>query len=175
MCLNAEGHDASEDGTGRGTPIIPIQSVQAVRDKKQNGIGIGAPGDEMFTLTGRDQHAIAFTDLRGRGSEVRVNGDVAESLHCAKGISEQQAICFDERNVTSKANRTRMAVRRITPLEAERLQGFPDHYTLVPYRGKPAKDAPRYKALGNSMATNCMRWIGRRIDMVDSLAPPSPT
>jgi DNA (cytosine-5)-methyltransferase 1 len=59
------------------------------------------------------------------------------------------------------------AVRRLTPIECERLQGFPDGYTLVPYRGKPAADGPRYKALGNSMACNVMRWLGRRIEMVE--------
>jgi DNA (cytosine-5)-methyltransferase 1 len=55
------------------------------------------------------------------------------------------------------------AVRRLTPRECERLQGFPDDYTLVPNRGKPAADGPRYKALGNSMAVPVMRWIGQRI------------
>jgi hypothetical protein len=58
------------------------------------------------------------------------------------------------------------AVRRITPREAERLQGFPDDYTLIPYRNKPAEkcpDGPRYRALGNSMAVPVMEWIGRRI------------
>ncbi len=61
------------------------------------------------------------------------------------------------------------AVRRLTPRECERLQGFPDDYTLIPYRGKPAADGPRYKALGNSMAVPVMRWIGDRIQMVDQL------
>jgi DNA (cytosine-5)-methyltransferase 1 len=56
-----------------------------------------------------------------------------------------------------------LAVRRLTPRECERLQGFPDDHTMVPYRGKPAVDGPRYKALGNSMAVPVMRWIGRRI------------
>lgn len=56
-----------------------------------------------------------------------------------------------------------MKVRRLTPTECERLQGFPDGYTNVPYRGKPAADGPRYKALGNSMAVNVMRWIGDRM------------
>lgn len=54
-------------------------------------------------------------------------------------------------------------VRRITPLEAERLQGFPDGWTDVQFRGKPMSDGPRYKALGNSMATPCMRFIGTRL------------
>ena len=57
-----------------------------------------------------------------------------------------------------------MVVRRLTPRECERLQGFPDDYTIIPWRGKPCPDGPRYKALGNSMAVPVMRWIGRRID-----------
>lgn len=63
---------------------------------------------------------------------------------------------------------TQMAVRRLTPRECERLQGFPDDYTLIPYRGKPAADGPRYKALGNSMHTGTMRWLGQRIKMVNN-------
>lgn len=63
-------------------------------------------------------------------------------------------------------------VRRLTPRECERLQGFPDDWTLVPYRGKPAgecPDSPRYKALGNSMAVPVMRWLGERIEAVDGI------
>jgi DNA (cytosine-5)-methyltransferase 1 len=59
-----------------------------------------------------------------------------------------------------------MQVRRLTPRECERLQGFPDDYTLILYRGKPAADGPRYKALGNSMAVPVMAWIGKRIQLV---------
>ena len=64
------------------------------------------------------------------------------------------------------------AVRRLTPRECERLQGFPDDYTQIAYRGKPAEhcpDGPRYKSLGNSMAVPVMRWIGKRIAMVERL------
>jgi DNA (cytosine-5)-methyltransferase 1 len=60
-----------------------------------------------------------------------------------------------------------MAVRRLTPKECERLQGFPDGYTNVIYRGKPPADGPRYRALGNSMAVPVMAWIGQRIQMVE--------
>ena len=63
-----------------------------------------------------------------------------------------------------------MLVRRLTPLECERLQGFPDGHTLIPYRGKPAEecpDGPRYKAIGNSMAVPVMRWIGERVALAD--------
>lgn len=62
-------------------------------------------------------------------------------------------------------------VRRLTPLECERLQGFPDGWTEISYRGKDADkcpDAPRYKALGNSMAVPVMRWIGERIERVNN-------
>jgi DNA (cytosine-5)-methyltransferase 1 len=64
--------------------------------------------------------------------------------------------------------RIAMQVRRLTPVECERLQGFPDGYTNIPWRKKPeAPDGPRYKALGNSMAVPCMAWIGQRIAEVD--------
>lgn len=75
-----------------------------------------------------------------------------------------------------------MTVRRLTAKECERLQAFPDDYTLIPWRKKPAAecpDGPRYKALGNSMAVNCMAWIGERIAAVETnngadAAPPLP-
>jgi site-specific DNA-cytosine methylase len=64
-----------------------------------------------------------------------------------------------------------MTVRRLTPRECERLQGFPDDYTLIPWRKKQAEDCPdgpRYKALGNSMATNVVTWIGERIQAYET-------
>ena len=63
-------------------------------------------------------------------------------------------------------------VRRLTPLECERLQGFPDKWTEIPYRKKTAENcptSPRYKALGNSMAVPVMRWIGQRIQQLENL------
>lgn len=62
-----------------------------------------------------------------------------------------------------------MAVRRLTPVECERLQGFPDNYTDIRANGKPTPDGPRYKALGNSMAVPVMRWIGERIAQVEAI------
>ena len=61
------------------------------------------------------------------------------------------------------------SVRRLTPTECERLQGFPDGWTDIKPKGKPTPDGPRYKALGNSMAVPVMRWIGKRISSIDSL------
>ena len=63
----------------------------------------------------------------------------------------------------------KMQVRRLTPKECERLQGFPDNHTAIPHKGKPAADGPRYKAIGNSMAVPVMSWIGQRIQMVDDI------
>ena len=130
--LRAEGHDAMEDGTGRGTPIIPV----AYRTSPNSGAWeTGDCVDTLTTGTDRTSHIVGFT--QNQRDEV------------------QQTFL-----------RHGMTVRRLTPRECERLQGFPDDYTLVPYRKKEAKDGPRYKALGNSMAVPCMRWLGQRIEAV---------
>lgn len=87
-----------------------------------------------------------------------------EKVHCLKSSAGQGdgAPCVQ----------AGMAVRRLTPRECERLQGFPDDWTLIPYRKKPAEDCPdgpRYKALGNSMAVPVMRWIGQRLAQVEAI------
>ena len=65
---------------------------------------------------------------------------------------------------------TTTGVRRLTPTECERLQGFPDDYTDIPWRGQPhSPDGPRYRALGNSMAVPVMNWIGKRINQVEKI------
>lgn len=95
--------------------------------------------------------------LRARGT-IGVAGqrEIAHALtcHAAKGGDPTT----DNYAVTSA-----LRVRKLTPRECERLQGFPDDYTLIP----GASDTPRYHALGNSMAVDVMRWIGERIDQVD--------
>ena len=72
---------------------------------------------------------------------------------------------------------TPMAVRRLLPSECEALQGFPKNWTRISWNGKTPEqcpDGPRYKAIGNSMATNCMKWIGRRIQLVDDIISTLP-
>lgn len=86
-------------------------------------------------------------------------------------VSDEVSLTLSTSNVqTLFDNRgDEMIVRKLTPMECERLQGFPDGYTKIPYRGKAAEDcpdAPRYKALGNSMAVPVMRWIFERLDAV---------
>ena len=80
------------------------------------------------------------------------------------GVSDEVMYTLTKADVHGVANG--MAVRRLTPVECERLQGFPDDYTNIKSN---CPDGPRYKALGNSMAVPVMRWIGEGIDDVDSL------
>lgn len=87
-------------------------------------------------------------------------GQRRETRHVFPCLTRRGATAYDDRTpyVLEKTG-----VRIATPKEWERLFGFPDDYTLVPYKGKPAADSPRYKALGNSIAVPVMRWIGERI------------
>lgn len=173
--LRAEGHDASEDGTGRGVPLVAFQANSSfagditadlsptMRAQKNGGSGmpaiafgwqnsshqgISASEDHAPTLDKSKTPAIAY------GLDTELNGSV-------EFIGPLQA--RDGTNGHRHSVSIASSVRRLTPRECERLQGFPDNYTAVPYRGKPAADGPRYKALGNSMAVPVMSWIGRRI------------
>jgi DNA (cytosine-5)-methyltransferase 1 len=154
--LRGEGFDASEDGTGRGTPLAPIAF-----DCKASGRNGFAIGEISPTLTvpsksgGGQPTAVAFQSSQ---SGVRLD-DVHATLDSHNGSRRHNGVV------------TGWAVRRLTPRECERLQGFPDGYTDIPWRGKDhAPDGLRYKALGNSMAVNVMRWIGMRIQHVSDLA-----
>lgn len=85
--------------------------------------------------------------------------------------ADESSICLNTSgNIGVAQISNASAVRRLTPIECERLQGFPDDWTRIPWKGRPAEecpDGPRYKAIGNSMATPVMRWIGERIDEVE--------
>ena len=107
----------------------------------------------MFTLQSGKQHAIGFSCKDSSADAVEISPTLRSMGHDGSHANAGgQVACV-----------TQMAVRRLTPEECERLQGFPVGYTNVPHRGKPASDGPRYKALGNSMAVPCIAWIGLRI------------
>lgn len=229
--LKADGFDASEDGTGRGTPIIAIQE-RAVAENPNAGPGGKGYSDEgaAYTLEARNKvQAVSFAqNQRGelRTSEVALQltagggkpgegypavafsvkdhgGDAMEDCSPtlrAGGFTDSHqnggimpSVAFDMRGREGGAmpegphdtaniraadggsSRSYVAepwaVRRLTPVECERLQGFPDGFTRIPYRGKPAEscpDGPRYKALGNSWAVNVADWVGGRIAEVDT-------
>ena len=233
--LRAEGFDASEDGTGRGTPLtLAIRGRQGESTLEwsddgvanailtpnggRGGIGVGAIAfnarqdpDAWKERTGPidtdgSTQAVAFS-CKDHGADA---GSVAPTLramghtgsHANAGGQVAVAFAQNQRDevrtmdvagaLTKESGMKQqayvnqvMSVRRLTPRECERLQGFPDDYTRIPLRnskglqnGKWAKDGPRYKALGNSMAVPVMRWIGERIQGVQAIKdegflPPS--
>lgn len=156
--LRADGFDAGEDGTGRGTPLVPVHAGAICKDSFTGGAGGRPEGAAAGHFL-----PIAF-DCKASGRNGFGVGDVAPTLR-AMGHSDSH------QNAGGQiAMQSGWAVRRLTPRECERLQGFPDGYTDVPWRKKNwTPDGPRYKALGNSMAVNAMRWIGIRIAMVEGL------
>ncbi len=150
-------------GGGRHDCVaVPIQDGREI-NKQQNGIGVGQPGDPAYTLDTTGAQAVYTKAKRAQSDtddETWVEGQVNPTLSLFD--------CGDVRATTSVVHGVAqaMTVRRLLPIECERLQGFPDDYTLIPWRKKAADDCPdgpRYKALGNSMAVNCMEWIGERI------------
>ena len=203
--LRGEGYDASEDGTGRGTPLVPVafsskdhgadatqdlsptlramphdashangggqmavvvpllevgkRTGPSSTDDLRAGLGVGEDGDPMFTLQAGAQHGVAAYAFQpriarnGRGGM----GDLVNALTMSGETGKGD---------TAPCVALPMMVRRLTCEEAESLQGFSRGYTRIPWKKKSAEDCPdgpRYRALGNSMAVNVMRWIGERI------------
>ncbi len=214
--LRADGFDASEDGTGRGTPLVAYQqhgsdvgeagALRRGRGDVQSGVpfvafdckagantgfaigdipgalrGEGHGGGHAAILTPFDPTQLTHPENRSNPQP----GDPAPTLpKDGHGV----AIAFDTYNQSlggevSQSLRnpngtfgdalpavmTASAVRRLTPKECERLQGFPDDWTLVPYRGKPAADGPRYRAIGNAWPVPVVEWIGARIALCDTV------
>lgn len=196
--LRGDGFDASEDGTGRGTPLVPVMEPytlairgrgdESVLEYRQDGtanalltpsggrcgINVGAiafgckdsdpsrsvSDDLSPTLRAMghsDSHAnaggqVAVAFAQNQRDEVR-QMEIAGALAAEPGMKQQTYL------------QSGMQVRRLTPIECERLQGAPDNWTLVPHRkGQPMADGPRYKMLGNSFAVPVIRWIGEQID-----------
>lgn len=144
-------------GHGEGVPAVMAAVAFAHQaGGTQTALGYAPDSETTPTLAKPQTVAVAFTENQ-RGDVWE--GDVMQPLNRGGG---KPGMCYP-------AIRQAMQVRRLTPRECERLQGFPDDYTLVPHRGKPAADGPRYKALGNSMACNVMQWLGERIQMVEDL------
>jgi len=148
--LTAEGFDAGEDGTGRGTPIVAFGSKDH---------GADASFDVCPTLRAGGHH------------KSHANAGVPPAI--AYAVQESQSgVRLDNVHATLDANYgsrrhngamvylgNRYFVRRLTPTECARLQGIPDDHCRVTYRGKPAADGPIYKAIGNGMAVPVMRWL----------------
>ena len=165
----------------------------AIKTAQTSSNGIGVAEDVAYTLDGAQGQAIAFSAKDDGGDAGPLSPTLRSGTHDAShangGVmpavawtASEQANGFagerphyptltagaptDTSNIQHGV-RIGTVVRRLTPRECERLQGLPDDWTLVPYRGKPASDAPRYKAIGNGMAMPVLRWIGERIAIVD--------
>lgn len=158
--LRGEGFDASEDGTGRGVPIVACSFTENQRGEVRTSdiagapsTGGGKPGQGYPAVCIGFHHNAQAAQLPGVGRDT----SKSDPLTC----SQQAAVVY-----AIQAGAFNIQVRRLTPVECERLQGFPDNHTAVLVRDKPAADGPRYKALGNSMCVNVMHWIGREIDFV---------
>lgn len=141
------------DGVRRDSAPRRVE-IKAVAALTANGVGVcGADGSEDGT--GRGQPIVAFTqNSRSEVRHIGGDGQIVGALAAEAGAQQQ--------NYLAKGS----SVRRLMPVECERLQGFPDDYTLIPWRGKPAPecpDGPRYKAIGNSWAVPVARWVALRI------------
>jgi len=162
--------------------VIAIQDASG-RDKAQNGKGWNE--EVSYTLETRGQQGVAHAfNSNARPDEMNIS-PINQGLTCSQNAAVvQEVMGVDMYNLSTSKDSTQtirgnghidhvggvmqqMAVRRLTPVECERLQGFPDRYTDILPGGKPTPDGPRYKALGNSMAVPVMRWIGERIDAVE--------
>lgn len=218
-CLKAGDFDASEDGTGRGTPLAPVaiqeragaaegqvpggkgwredgcaytlearHHVQSVFDPNQitsrTNRSVPTPG-MSHTLPATSQPPIAFSS-KDHGADA--TSDLSPTLRASghtgshANAGPPPAVAFQSQASPSQsmnpsqiaptldigksdglAVHTPYAVRRLMPVETARLQGFPDDWTAIEYRGKPAADGPQYKSHGNSMAVPVVAWIMRRL------------
>jgi DNA (cytosine-5)-methyltransferase 1 len=184
---------AAGTGGGNVPLTMAIQGNLIGRDKGgPQGIGVSS-SETMYTLTKADVHAVAciggqhpnaaisenisptLTNAMGSGgghvpcvaqqpiNSFRYGEHQQDTLHHESGIMSTLPGGSKENAGHYTKTVVNMAVRRLTPVECERLQGFPDNYTNIP----KAADGNRYKALGNSMAVPVMRWIGERINQYE--------
>jgi DNA (cytosine-5)-methyltransferase 1 len=183
-------------GGGQREPCVSysIQGNIIDRSDTAGANGKGVKEEQAFTLNTIDRHAVAHTFKIRSGCEGGGKGDLGQDeaaftldttqsqnlMHTTIGF-DQEINAKEELmgTMTRGGQGGRMdgvyhqtAIRRLTPIECERLQGFPDNYTQIPYRNKPphqCPDGPRYKALGNSMAVPVLKWIGERINEINKL------
>jgi site-specific DNA-cytosine methylase len=166
----------------------PIDTRNALRDPEKHdaqnrqGLGIGEDGDPMATLTSTHVNAVAFQYSGDRNNRsVSVSEELAYTL-AANAQSKVQAVAYDEYN--DSINETHhalhagtkqstgvleptMAVRRLTPLECERLMGWPDDHTRYKADGTEQADTHRYKQCGNGVASPVAKWVAEHIARVE--------
>jgi hypothetical protein len=177
-------------GDIRTTHAVAIQDTSG-RDKAQNGKGWSEDVSYTLDATGLQGVSYAFEPgiAKREGNPSRFNENISPTLRADMGDNQVAVACLGGQHPNAAVGENisptltnamgaggghipiigNMAVRRLTPTECERLQGFPDGYTDIKPNGKQTPDGPRYKALGNSMAVPVMRWIGERINKLVAL------
>jgi DNA (cytosine-5)-methyltransferase 1 len=180
-------------GTGGGNSPMVMQPIALAentigRQPQNGGNGDGfTDGGPMYTLNATGVHGVAQPiAFSGQMSNPQTDVDMTQTLQAKNPMAVAVGTDLYNGNITgdvaaimgtpgSSSNASgptvmqSMAVRRLTPVECERLQGFPDSYTDIKSKNKPTPDGPRYKALGNSMAVPVMAWIGQRIEQVEAI------
>ncbi len=197
LCMtDTQTHSSvTDDGTCGTVTSHAMKDAPVVATVHQNQEGAVTVTEGMAgTLTSGSsvsrQQLVAFA--QNTRDEVRVQGDgtLSGALSASPGMKQTTYVCMADDNANAAVDveccgtlkcgggapqvARRMSVRRLMPRECERLQGFPDDWTRIPWRGRPAEecpDGPRYKAIGNSMAVPVMRWLGERIAMADGIPP----
>jgi DNA (cytosine-5)-methyltransferase 1 len=192
--LGTPGSSVNASGPTVMQPVAYAIQGAATRENPASGPdGIGVRSDNCaYTIEARSEvQAVAYgIDGEQNASEELIGTLRSHQSGGYEGARVAQPVAFEPGSIARNAGpagesplaptlrremgdnqpavRIAMQVRRLTPVECERLQGFPDGYTNIPWRKKAdAPDGPRYKALGNSMAVPCMAWIGKRIAEVD--------
>ena len=185
------GHPAA-GGAAEQNPTAYVESSfgtfaerSAAGTVKASGGGIGGGSETLIIVHGRQDPCVSQTayalDCQGSGNTnvLCIAGNTIERQPGNGGNGTgaiQDGTCYILTATDQHAVSDGLHIRRLTPTECERLQGFPDNHTQIPWRGKPADecpDSPRYKAIGNSMAVPVMRFIGKRIqhEITDSTNP----
>ncbi|WEJ62186.1 DNA cytosine methyltransferase [Thiomicrorhabdus lithotrophica] len=183
-CLTASSGNRQDPSTE--TYVIAGNTID--REPEHGGNGLGIDNSSITpTLTANDKHAICANTSptltceppfsRTGSSNVETEAIVAFKVRggCeggGKGYLGDNKTAFTLSTHQDQHLYDNYATRRLTPIECERLQGFPDNYTQITWNNKPAQECPdglRYKVIGNSMAVPVMKWIGERIKMADEL------
>ena len=178
--LRGEGFDASEDGAGRGTPIVvhgtqdPCVSTDTAfalgrNNGGENAVAFAENSRAEVRLEGGDGSRCGALSTGGgkpgQGAPMIATMQTVGTMSASGATERKHGFGWGQQDCESGYCQpdAHMKVRRLTPTECARLQGFPDDYLNITYRNKPAADEPKYKALGNSWAVPCVTWIGQRI------------
>ena len=166
------GDTASTMGSNTGTAIDNGPMVaEPIGFSHTQGLDAQPSTDAFPTLRAEGGgHAV----MESAGVVSKGNGEVWETKSVsptltAYNLDSRSPQSEEQQRIVGAIMETQHAVRRLTPTECERLQGFPDGWTLIPFKGKDAPQTHRYKALGNSMAVPVMGWLGQRIQTVDTM------